>query len=571
MRDPFFTSAYPVYKNKIMMKKIPVIFSILLAFNVFFAGCDTLLDVNSDRLVFPDENLLNSPNDTIYSMVGIFTKLEKLSDRYVLLGELRGDLMDINENAYWDLQEIYNFEISGDNPFNRIEDYYAVINNCNYLITNIDTSIVLGAKKVMYKEFAAAKSIRAWTYLQMVLNYGSVKYYDKPILAINESDNYVVYGINELIPVLIQDLEPWTEVETPGEISLGVDLTSEKLFFPVRLVLGDLYLWNGEYERAARQYYDLIEEESYVVDDSYQSTWTVTNGVFVSRAAEDQLWLNKFSLSNTDQITLIARSTETGQGEFLDSISLYNQEITPSSVALKNWNDQIYYYNAATYTEGDLRGDYGSFIGPESFEDIETGLPDQTTVTGPSENLIIKYLLMTGSTSTAINIYRSAMLYLRYAEAVNRAGKPNLAFAVLKNGMSTYTMRVDTIVPRHEKYVQYTDTTGVFFDYVNFEDIAFNNNIGVHELGCGNVHLSTNYIIPAQGSLLDSILYVENKIIEEMALETAFEGNRFQDLMRIAFRRGDPAYLANRVALKYGDNMEAVRSKLMDENNWYLK
>lgn len=29
-------------------------------------------------------------------------------------------------------------------------------------------------------------------------------------------------------------------------------------------------------------------------------------------------------------------------------------------------------------------------------------------------------------------IYRKALLYLRYAEALNRAGKPNAAFAVIK-------------------------------------------------------------------------------------------------------------------------------------------
>lgn len=553
------------------MKKAHIIFSSLLVLTILFSGCDSLLDVNSDRLVFPDENQLNSPNDTIYSMVGIFTQVEKLADRFVLLGELRGDLMDITENAYWDLREIYNFEISEDNPFNRIEDYYAVINNCNYLINNIDTAIVLNAKKVMYKEFAAAKAIRAWTYLQIVLNYGTVKYFEKPILSISESDDYVVYSLNELLPVLIEDLEPWTEIDLPGQISLGADISTEKTFFPVRFVLGDLYLWNGNYERAAMVYYDLIEEESYVVDDRFQSTWTVTNGVFVSRELEDQLWLEKFSLTNIDQITLIAGSTEYGQGSLLDTISIYTQEIAPSTTAIDKWNEQVYYYNASVFRNGDLRGDFGSYVGPESFMDIESDLTDEADLTLPSRNVIVKYPLMTTTTSKAVAVYRSAILYLRYAEAVNRAGKPNLAFAVLKHGMSSNTLEVDTIVPRREKYIQYTDTTGIFFDYVNFEDIAFDNNIGVHELGCGNVHFARNYIIPPLSSLQDSILYVENKVIDEMALETAFEGNRFHDLMRIAMRRGDPAYLADRVASKYGDNMEAIRTKLMDENNWHLK
>ncbi|MBN1925563.1 MAG: hypothetical protein JW798_07005, partial [Prolixibacteraceae bacterium] len=68
----------------------------------------------------------------------------------------------------------------------------------------------------------------------------------------------------------------------------------------------------------------------------------------------------------------------------------------------------------------------------------------------------------------------------------------------------------------------------------------------------------------------DSINYVEDKIVEELALETAFEGNRFSDLMRIALRRNDPAYLAKRVASKHTDNKAEIEAKLSDVNNWYL-
>ena len=60
-------------------------------------------------------------------------------------------------------------------------------------------------------------------------------------------------------------------------------------------------------------------------------------------------------------------------------------------------------------------------------------------------------------------------------------------------------------------------------------------------------------------------------IEQELVLETAFEGNRFHDLMRFAIRRDDNAYLADKVAAKHKDNQGAIRSKLMDRTNWYLK
>jgi hypothetical protein len=65
---------------------------------------------------------------------------------------------------------------------------------------------------------------------------------------------------------------------------------------------------------------------------------------------------------------------------------------------------------------------------------------------------------------------------------------------------------------------------------------------------------------------------VEDLIIEERALELAFEGHRWFDLMRIARHRDDPAYLAEKVAAKFSDPQKQaeVKNRLMDMNNWYL-
>ena len=548
-------------KNK--MKKINQILFGLIVFAVVATSCDTLLDVNSERNMFPESHEIDSPNNSIYSMIGIFTKLQKLADRYVVLGELRGDLMDITENAGLELLEINNLEIPADNPYNVIEDYYAVINHCNYLINNIDTAFIAGGEKSLYKEYAAAKAIRAWTYMQIVLNYGRAKYYTEPLLTVQAAQaDFPEYSIRELVPVLIQDLEPVKNAETPGRISLGVDMSSEKLFFPIPFLLGDLYMWNGQFENAAREYYSMIEKNKYVIDDRYSSIWTVDNGVFVEREVIDQNYLDLFYLTNREQITLIAGSTELGEVDELYKMTIGNYELTTSQVAKDYWNQQLYYYNENATIPGDLRGSLGSYIG-EGYQ--LGGLSD--------ENAILKYYLMHSSAqvSKAIMIYRVSTLYLRYAEAVNRAGKPNLAFAVLKNGMNSESLAVDTIVPRHEKYSAYTDSTGTYIDYINFSNIAFEENIGVHSRGCGNMDKATDYVIPALNSKQDSILYVEDKIVEELALETAFEGSRFHDLMRIAMRRNDPAFLANKVAAKHTGNEQAIRSKLMDENNWYLK
>ena len=40
--------------------------------------------------------------------------------------------------------------------------------------------------------------------------------------------------------------------------------------------------------------------------------------------------------------------------------------------------------------------------------------------------------------------------------------------------------------------------------------------------------------------------------------------------MRVALRRGDPAYLADPVSRRNGAVDEGLRSLLMNTNNWYL-
>ena len=63
---------------------------------------------------------------------------------------------------------------------------------------------------------------------------------------------------------------------------------------------------------------------------------------------------------------------------------------------------------------------------------------------------------------------------------------------------------------------------------------------------------------------------VEDLIIDEDALELAFEGCRFSDLARVAIRRNDPSFLASRVAKRKGTMDMNMYNILLNDKNWYL-
>ena len=149
-----------------------------------------------------------------------------------------------------------------------------------------------------------------------------------------------------------------------------------------------------------------------------------------------------------------------------------------------------------------------------------------------------------------------------FAEALNRAGYPESAFCILKYGLTNKNI---------EKYISEEERSKASA-YLGFNDDIFkeSSTLGIHARGCGDVDCDTTYCIPANLSGEEEIKYVEDLIVTEMALESAFEGKRFFDLMRIALRRNDPAYLAEPISRRAGAKDEATYSRLMDTHNWYL-
>lgn len=253
------------------MKAVGVVCACMAA----FPACTDMMETDSTTVGFEEDNRLDSPNDSLYSVLGILSQVQRLGDRYVLLGELRGDLMEATADANVDIQEISNFSVSSGNEYASFYDYYNVINNCNYAIAKMDTNIVFYEDKVMIPEYAQIKVIRAWTYWQLALAAGKVSWIEEPVLSLEAAlKEYPQKGLEDLAQLLIDDLTPYVGARALDYGTID-NFDSRKMFFPVDMVLGDLYLFLGRYADAATAYYRLIDKRKLTLTGANGYYWVM--------------------------------------------------------------------------------------------------------------------------------------------------------------------------------------------------------------------------------------------------------------------------------------------------------
>ena len=76
-----------------------------------FVSCEDMLKPESDLVEYEEDHTLNHATDSVYSVMGIINKLQIIADRVVLLGEVRGDLMQTTAAANNDLKHLSAFDL----------------------------------------------------------------------------------------------------------------------------------------------------------------------------------------------------------------------------------------------------------------------------------------------------------------------------------------------------------------------------------------------------------------------------------------------------------------------------
>ena len=556
-----------------------VFYLLLLSFSpLLLTSCEDMLKPESDLVEFEEDHTLNHATDSVYSVMGIINKMQIIADRVVLLGEVRGDLVVPTDAANNDLKHLSAFDFKESNRYNQISDYYAVINNCNFYLAHVDTAMQRRGRNLFMREYAAVKSYRAWTYLQLAQAYGEVPLILTPLMTekeAREAMNQPRVGIKAICDTFIDDLTPYVGVNLP-EFGPVNGMSSDYFFIPMRALLGDLCLWAGRYQEAARWYHDYLTDRYEPVKMNLQRTsWPNSSQLTTPN--------DRYTTSG-EVITYIPMEARVFDGVISNLPNLFNSttennyfyELTASSAMSKISADQIYCLEndiPGATTKDTVYVARTGFNRSEYVGDLRFA-SNFTLRSSGTQNEYSEYNSYTQNvskiTSSRIPLYRATMIYLRYAEALNRAGYPQTAFAILKYGICDEVLqnRVDA------------EEIKAAGELVTFDSNVFRLEevLGIHSLGSGDSHANAYYELPQPENALanrqDTVNYqiplVEDMIITEMALEGAFEGYRFNDLMRVALRRGDSSYLAAPIARRNGESDNGLYQLLMDPKNWYL-
>ena len=571
--------------------------------SLLLTSCEDFFDQESDHVMFAENEHLNNATDTIYSVTGIMSKIQKLADRTILLGEARGDLVDVTNATAADLRDVSLFQIDDDNIYNQPRDYYAVINNCNYFLEHVDSTLRNSRNEEIFKcEITAVKTYRAWTYLQLAINYGSIPFYTEPLLtkeAAESMEKQPRKSLQDVCEWLINDLAPLTDVqymrynpytkqmqdigENPRYGDIGYKTNSKLFYFPIKLLMGELNLWAGHDKEAAQWYYRYISERN-GTNSTYPTglssvEFTRTDWLGVMDSWTSSITSETYN-TNSELITMIPGDSIPYNGNYQQLRNIFNSfdavtgeyhevSLVPSQ-GLKNISaSQVYCMaqpNDTLYAPSDLTdmmaGDLRLFA---AYRDGYTIHNDVRVTT----QRILKH-----ATRNA-HIWRRQMVWLHMAEALNRAGYPRFAYEILARGVNNNVIE-NNVIPYYSAdstYLRQFDFPAITTGYVIYNPRLTNANAnmqGIHSRGSGTSYMNKYYQMPDDTLITDSlarIAYqqkeVERMIIDEGALEFAFEGQRYYDLLRFAVRNNDPSIVADRVYARRGEaNRDAMKGEI---------
>jgi len=566
------------------------------------SSCSGILDVEPTGELEREDYYQNAL-DADVAVMGVYGQLMGLAEHYVVLNEVRADLVEPTMLADPALVDLSNHSVvaSDHNKYADPKPFYRVILNCNDVLQGLqkmrdENRITEDQFNQRYSDIGA---VRSWVYLQLGIHFGAVPYVTQNLESIDDVNNPVLFpklNFPDLIDELVEFMESVPYLDRyPSNIGLvgasngyGID----RYFVPKRGLLGDLYLWQGSYTKAAEMYRYIMEtatrdfssggeyynnlrigwggngdfDVTYGKQNDIRSLvnspnagWKHIFGIGSNERYEKQVWVwaMHYDSDFAPEYPFIRLFANKGEGEY---------QLKPSQVIVDIWNSETQW--------NDFEFDARAMLSTENWD-------------AEGQNLQVgKYTVNYDPITSPLQeegkwmLERAASVHLKFAEAANRDNLEDiskLSRAIVNQGIPG-AYRPEGFSGDDVTEIMNT----LFYPYpYDFDgrqgDFPFYRGPWYRHIGIrGRAYLPPKELPEEIAFLQDEKDWTEDLIIDEMAQELAFEGHRWPQLLRIAMRR-NPSVLADRVyeKLSKSNNPEAVsraagvRAKLMS-GDWFL-
>lgn len=537
-----------------------------------FTSCSDFFDTNPDDILL-GEDYIADINEFYSGYMGVAAKVADVADKFVILAELRGDLLEPTENAPQDLWEIYNYTNDKTNSYANPSEFYDVIVNANdYIRKSIEYRYQNpnAIDTATFNAFmSAAIRYKAWAYLCLGKLYGEAVYFDDPMIEYNPDHNYPTYDFDGLIGQLLNLMENGIAIKTdsvsyqvngllPFEFSKVLSTTGSQdvtwdIINPDPQCLHiELNLWAQNYAMVVDEAVDFLTADGDVKKykitlDEYNGEWfsdiftTISSGILLAERINATL----YNYDNNQENDLL---------RFFSNQTPNKYYLRPTQTAMDRHNNQL---RQNGVDRGDIwRGVGRSFLevnGQWVFRKLTHSFED-------SPNLVYK-------TVDNIYIYRAPDIHFFLMEALN-----NLRM----DTVNTHFREVEALLNRglRDDYYDRFDAAEYRYPYTNslFQQ-AFTQD---KYPNCGiRTRASLAPVYPSADSIAQPEVYrkqLDSLIVEETCLESAGEAKSYFAMIRMAKRWNDPSVVADRVSAKYPDGKrEEVKSYLMSPDNWFIK
>jgi starch-binding outer membrane protein, SusD/RagB family len=522
---------------------------LLLMVAVTVASCEKFLEPTPKDVVL-ESKFPQNYWDAEFMLRGVYQAMQPLVNYKVVLGEMKADWVTPGTGADNDINELAYHRVTDRNRFTDWQPFYTLINRANYAIKNIPR-IPLDSNYFSYviqqRYIGEARFLRCYGYFQLIQNFGKVPLVWEAVDDISKVDT--LFKIppapeDQILDSLEADLKKAfatcdVQGNVPNSFDAGFRVSVEQTFMRVRkqAVAGlqaEIYLWRNKYTEAAAActaYYNTGIDNA---PGSGNNAWFDIyrygiDGTSIGILYGEGIFRVKFDFKarETNDLMMLTSNDPAYGGRYmiapaLNAIKTYNPYY-PDSLPNNNLANELY------------RGFGASYSGSAPYYNRLKSTPviwkfiGLATVT-PNTIDVPQSLRGPYQSDYQPHVYRTADLYLLWAEALNRMGDKANAISRINSIRGRAGMPTATTVNRAR------DTISV-------------------------------------NSPADKI---ENYILRERGLELGFEGRRWYDLMRMARHRGtpaapDPSLVISQVMQRVPDPYKAsVTAALADPKNWYL-